>query len=222
MPNIIFDITGKNEKSIYEITEELTNVGYDANNVNIVWVLSNYEVAKEANRTRERVVPEAVLMDAHFGTAKTMSKLIFKNLDKSLINGDVYVILNNREETKFHKGTKVVKDFTYLQVKKSNSGVSMSNENKEKMKRWIEENTPKSPELFKPKISESDNKFHEIDKIKFSSNLYVVITDADPYDALTYFLNNKAIAMEYVSNYRKRISDIKDDVEGFIKKLKEF
>ena len=161
-------------------------------------------------------------MSTHSGAAKTMAHLIFTNLNKTLINGSIYVILNNRDETKFYKGTNVIKDFTYLHFKKPGTDVNMTKEIKDKLKNWIDNNTPKEPELFKPKIAESENKFHQIDKIKLTPKLYAIVSDSDPYDAMTYFLNNKAIAMEYVPDYKKRIVDIKNDIDSFIKKLNNF
>jgi dephospho-CoA kinase len=181
LPNIIFDITAKDPKSIYNAANQLIESGYSPENINIVWVLTNFEVAAVANKKRERVVPDDILLDSHVGAGETMSNIIFKSLKKELIDGSVYVILNNREETKAYAPSanmrdikpseaetkagiekynqmkmiiikqKFVPGFTYIQVKKQGGPVSMDDKMKEKVQGWIDTNTPKR--FYKPKLS---------------------------------------------------------------------
>jgi len=105
LPNIMFDITAKNVKSITGVIPLLQAVGYDATSIHLVWVLTKYSVAVRANATRERVVPADVLLKTHEGAADTVYRIIKKQLvSRSLLDGGIYVILNNRENTIFFTG----------------------------------------------------------------------------------------------------------------------
>ena len=101
LPNIIFDVTLKNVKKIKEFVPALIAQGYNVDNIHLVWVLTDYKVAVEANRTRDRVVPDDILLQTHDGAHKTMWDIVGKGNVPKEINGGIYVILNNRENTVF-------------------------------------------------------------------------------------------------------------------------
>lgn len=103
LPNIIFDVTLKNIKKIKETVPALLAQGYNVDNIHLVWVLTDYKVAVEANRTRDRVVPDNILLQTHDGAHKTMWDIVGKGNVPKEINGGIYVILNNRENTVFFK-----------------------------------------------------------------------------------------------------------------------
>lgn len=105
LPNILFDVTLKNVNKINKTLPDLLAQGYKTENIHLVWVLTDYKIAVEANRTRERVVPDDILLQTHDGAHKTMWDIIGKrNIPKNL-DGGIYVILNNRENTVFFKDT---------------------------------------------------------------------------------------------------------------------
>lgn len=114
-PNLLFDVTLKEESDIREIIPKLVETGYDPKNINLVWILSNYKIAIVRNRERERVVPEDILIQTHAGAKSTMVGLMkgeigTRWLNTKNINGEVWAILNNNEETLFwgdSKGKKV-------------------------------------------------------------------------------------------------------------------
>lgn len=105
LPNILFDVTLKNIKKIKETMPDLIAAGYKAENTHLVWILTDYTVAVQANKTRERVVPDDILLQTHVGAHKTMWDIIGKNNVPKEINGGIYVVLNNRENTVFFKDT---------------------------------------------------------------------------------------------------------------------
>lgn len=242
LPNIIFDITAKNVKSIYNTADQLLKAGYKVENINIVWVLTNYDVAATANKKRARVVPDDILLDTHFGASETMTNIIFKNLDSSLVDGSIYVILNNREETKAYKPTGMqreikpgeskelynqmmlnVEDFTYIQVKKPKQSVKMDDKMSEKVKTWIEVNTPER--MYAPKYKTEEEILNApgyLETVNVGSGLVAYIHDSDPFDAITYSINGDITATEYRSDYKRRIKDIKNDVPSFIETLKNY
>lgn len=150
LPNVIFDITLKEISDISEVMPKLQEVGYDPKNVHIVWVLTNYRVAVMNNADRERVVPEDILLKTHEGAAKTMYQIVSGSIPRG-INGKVAVILNNRENTIFFdspnsKGDKVIKDFTYLTVKKEGKRPEKRGQVQKQVFDWIKKNIPKTKE----------------------------------------------------------------------------
>lgn len=150
LPNILFDITLKEIEDITEVMPKLQEVGYDPKNVHIVWVLTNYRVAVMNNAGRERVVPEDILLKTHEGAAKTMYQIVTGTIPRG-VDGKVAVILNNRENTIFFdrpnsQGEKVIKDFTYLTIKKEGKAPDSRKEVQQQVFDWIKNNIPKTKE----------------------------------------------------------------------------
>lgn len=109
LPNIMFDITAKGLGDITKVVPQLLSVGYHPRDIHITWILTNYQVAVGNNAGRERVVPSDILLGTHIGAAKTMTEIAFKNaVPRSMVDGGIYVVLNNRENTVvWQKGTGV-------------------------------------------------------------------------------------------------------------------
>lgn len=160
LPNIIFDITGKEMGDFDEVIPRLIETGYDAKNIHIAWVLTDFKVAYTANLTRERVVPAQVFLDTHVGAAKTMQKLIDEKKMPEGANGRFVVIMNNRENTIFfntgdvYKGKAVdlknqkkvnapgVSGFYYITVKEAGQGFKPEETWKEELHKQIVANVP--------------------------------------------------------------------------------
>lgn len=155
LPNIVFDITAKDLGAITKVIPLLQSVGYDARNIHITWILTNFEVAVKNNAGRDRVVPKDILLKTHVGAANTMSEIAFKNaIPRSMVDGGIYVVLNNRNNTIIYtdangkplKNAKVsmhVKDFTYMQLKKPGKAPENREDVKNQLKGWIDANAPK-------------------------------------------------------------------------------
>ena len=183
LPNLMFDITAKKVASITSVVKPLMDAGYDSKNVHLIWVLKDYKASVRANKTRDRVVPQDILLQTHEGASETMWHVITKILPKGL-NGRIDVILNNNSQTAFFvdkKGDKitvepnqqnkldkaqpVVKGFTSLPVKKQGGGILPEKVWQTILVRWILGNAPESidldnPEQFKTqqvKVGESVN-----------------------------------------------------------------
>ncbi|WP_298751893.1 hypothetical protein [uncultured Arcobacter sp.] len=125
-PNLIFDITSKNVKNIKKAITPAIEMGYKSEDISLVWVLTNYELAIKNNAGRSRVVPHDILLATHEGASMTITDLIGGNSSElSDINGEVYVIFNNRdftinyEQTGNQKSDKntTLKNFLYVKVK---------------------------------------------------------------------------------------------------------
>ena len=155
LPNLLFDITAKKVKSITSVIKPLVDAGYDANNIHLIWVLTNYHLSVKQNKKRDRVVPDDVLLLTHEGAAKTIWSILTGGLPKGL-NGRIDVILNNRENTVMFKDSKgnemegAVKGFKSLPVKKQGGGIMPEKVWKKILYGWISDNGPKTVDLRKP------------------------------------------------------------------------
>ena len=154
LPNILFDITLKDVEDITEVIPRLTEVGYEAKNIHLVWILANYHVAVAANAERERVVDDKILLQTHEGAANTMYGLI-RSKGVPNLGGGVHVILANRENTiywtdsegnkiKTADGKSVIKDFTYLTLKPEGKNWNTEKEVNGQVLDWIKDNIPRT------------------------------------------------------------------------------
>lgn len=153
LPNIIFDITLKEVEDVTEVLPLLKDIGYDVKNVHLTWILTNFKTAIVNNRERSRVVPEDILLDTHEGARDSMIGFIKGNLPRG-VNGQVNVILNNPELTVPYVGKDkkpikatgskkiVIKDFTYLRMKKEGKPFEKDINIKRQVFDWIKSNTP--------------------------------------------------------------------------------
>jgi len=156
LPNIIFDITLKKKESITKILPLLMEVGYNPRNIHLIWVLTNYYIAVEQNKDRDRIVPDDILLDTHEGAANTMWQFVNAGTPATL-DGSVHVVLGGRKHTVFWKhpktgremspasgGSVMIRDFKYLTVK--DAGANMEDETalKSQILDWIRENAPRT------------------------------------------------------------------------------
>jgi dephospho-CoA kinase len=152
LPNIIFDITAKKITSITEVLPMLHSVGYKPNNIHLVWILTDYEIAIKQNAERARVVPADIMLDTHIGAGNTVWGMVTSALPKGM-NGRVDVILNNQQNTVFFiqrttdkktgKKKAVVSGFLSLPVKKQGGPILPEKLWKDTLYNWIKDNGPK-------------------------------------------------------------------------------
>jgi hypothetical protein len=122
-PNIIFDTTLKDLPKLERLTRQAASLGYDKENIHIVWVVNDIEVAKSQNQARSRRVPSEILVNTHRGAANTMGDII--NMGKKLkryMDGDIVFAFNkvgvDANLAKSGRGGSYVKDANYFYVKK--------------------------------------------------------------------------------------------------------
>jgi hypothetical protein len=153
LPNLMFDVTLKEIEDIKEVMPMLNALGYNNKNIHVTWVLTDYYVAVQANQERERVVPDKILLQTHVGASETMSEIIKGKLPRG-VNGEVRVILNNRDQTipfkgedgkpiKTSSGKIVIKDFTYVTLKKRGKSFEKDASVEKQVWNWITKNVPK-------------------------------------------------------------------------------
>ena len=156
LPNILIDTTMQSKSKIKEALPALLEAGYDPKNIHIIWVLTDYAVAIEQNRERERIVPDDIMLITHEGASTTMYNFI-KHGTPRTINGGVYIVLGGRKNTVLYtdsngkpiktgknKDTVVVKDFSYLTMKVPGSRMTKNSDLKKQAYNWILQNAPKT------------------------------------------------------------------------------
>ena len=153
LPNIVIDSTFADLDDMKIYIPKFLAAGYKAKDIHVTWVLTNYEIAIKNNKKRDRVVPEDIVLKTHKGAANTVFTLIRTGFPKE-IDGGIYVILNNPENTMFivdpktgeHykdiKGRKVVGNFMYLTIKKPGKSITTDSEIKKQLYSWIQDNVP--------------------------------------------------------------------------------
>ena len=153
LPNLIFDSTFKEVSDMTDVLPKLFAAGYEPKNIHVSWVLTNYQIAIKNNKSRARVVPEDILLATHAGAAQTAYNLVSTSMPPS-VQGGVYVILNNPENTIFivdpqtgkaykdKKGNPVIKDFKYLVLKEPGKPAKKEIDVKKQLLTWIKDNVP--------------------------------------------------------------------------------
>jgi hypothetical protein len=94
-PNIIFDVTLKDLTKLQNLTNSVKSIGYKSENIHIVWVVNDIEVAKKQNMMRDRRVPVEILINTHRGVSQTMNDIV--NMGKTItryMDGDIVFAFN--------------------------------------------------------------------------------------------------------------------------------
>ncbi|QFR55826.1 hypothetical protein JC221_180 [Yersinia phage JC221] len=121
-PNLIFDVTLKGMSKLASIARDVESLGYQKENIHIVWVMNDVHIAIEQNQKRDRVVPTEILMDTHEGAALTMAKILnMGDALKQYMDGDIWISFNkvgiDSEIKKSDKGGMFVVKSNYIKVK---------------------------------------------------------------------------------------------------------
>jgi hypothetical protein len=94
-PNLIFDVTMKSLTQLQKYTLPIQELGYDAKNIHIVWVVNDIEVAKAQNLRRARTVPAEILVNTHRGASHTMHDIVKMGNDlRRYMDGDIVFAFN--------------------------------------------------------------------------------------------------------------------------------
>ena len=159
-PNIIFDVTLKDLRKLEKITRQVSSIGYDKQNIHIVWVVNDIEVAKAQNTKRDRVVPTDILVNTHRGASNTMNDIInMGNGLKKYMDGDIVFAFNkiniDSEIIKSDKsGSKVgmkgdtkggmyLKDANYFYAKRKGKGATPASKLTKELRAKIAQYVPK-------------------------------------------------------------------------------
>lgn len=147
-PNIIFDVTLKSLTKLSKISKQVKDLGYDAKNIHIVWVVNDVEVAKTQNAKRARTVPVEILINTHRGVSQTMADIIGmgKTLKKYL-DGDIVFAFNkvgvDSKVAKSGRGGSYVKDANFFYIKRAGKDITPMDKMTRDLKAKIQAYVPK-------------------------------------------------------------------------------
>lgn len=149
-PNLIFDVTMKDIAKLESITRNAQNLGYAKENIHVVWVLNDIEIAQQQNLERDRVVPSEILLTTHEGAAITMARIMNMGSDLGkYLDGDMFIAFNKRGEDttiiKSPNGGMYVLDANYLQIKKKGRKVMSTSDLSSEIRNKIRDYTPDTP-----------------------------------------------------------------------------
>lgn len=120
LPNIIFDETLADMDNLYKFIPKLIEIGYEPQNIHIVWVLTEFHQASKQNAARSRQVAADILLHTHVGAATNMFNILsgrVSSVGPAMVNGEIVVVMNQPGSVTMHKDNKTIKDFKYVRVK---------------------------------------------------------------------------------------------------------
>lgn len=106
-PNLIFDKTCKTFSDIVKIRDAVLALGYQKENIHLVWVLNKISIALQQNQKRERQVDPNILISTHKGVSQTMQQFLKLGDEISqYIDGDIWISFNQANVDVFSRQTK--------------------------------------------------------------------------------------------------------------------
>ena len=123
LPNLIFDTSLARYSKLDGLCTTVKELGYAAENIHVVWVLTPIEVAAELNKKRSRTVSDEVQIGNHTGASSTMQQVLTSTGLRKSMDGDIFIAFNKPKDdstlVKSSSGGSYLKDASYVQVKKS-------------------------------------------------------------------------------------------------------
>ncbi len=110
-PNVVFDVTLKDEKKMFTLCNDLQRYGWDKKDIHLAWILNDFEVASIQNQSRERKVPKTIFDKTHVGASNTMKEIVtnFRKFAKAM-DGEIWIIPNQRNKDNVFEFTGKNKD----------------------------------------------------------------------------------------------------------------
>jgi len=96
-PNLIFDVTMKDIPALFEIIRAAATLGYNRNNVHLVWTVTSFDIAAANNAARKRSVSNDILKSTHAGVLATIKILLSDSVTlQRYLDGMVYFAFNRK------------------------------------------------------------------------------------------------------------------------------
>ena len=147
-PNLIFDVTLKDFSQFEKYTLPIKKLGYENQNIHVVWVVNDIEVAMAQNEKRDRTVPAQILVGTHRGASNTLHDIINMGTDLSrYMDGDIVFAFNKVGVDSSYKvsgkGGAYVEKANYVYVKRAGEKVNknkITNDLKKKLADYVPKN----------------------------------------------------------------------------------
>ena len=113
LPNLIFDQTFSWKDEIKSRADKLIEAGYKKENLHVVYVFVDIDIALKQNRERKRTLPDDVIINTGRGSKKTFTKLVQGKMEGAdNVDGEYHIIFRSKNN-----------EPTSMQVKKSGKPV---------------------------------------------------------------------------------------------------
>jgi hypothetical protein len=150
-PNLIFDVTLKDLQKLAKITSNVTDLGYKKEDIHIVWVVNDIEIAQKQNKERDRMVAPEILINTHRGVSSTMNDIVKMGSKlKNYMDGDIVFAFNkigvDSSVLKSKRGGMVIDKANYVYVKRRGKPVSSIKSLSKSLKDKINSYVPKGVE----------------------------------------------------------------------------
>jgi len=106
-PNLLFDRTFSFAGEIENISKSLIRYGYKPENIHIVYVFTDVNIALKRNRERSRTLADDIIVQSAKGAKKNFIDLLFQRMKSAPVNGDFFMIVNERVITIKKSGKRV-------------------------------------------------------------------------------------------------------------------
>ena len=126
-PNLIYDVTLKDLQKLETISSEVQKLGYEKENIHIVWVVNDVNTAIQQNAKRDRRVAKDILIDTHELVSYTISNILKKNTLRKYMDGDFWFVFNKQFTDSVlnvsDNGGSYIKDAVYFKVKEKSKNI---------------------------------------------------------------------------------------------------
>jgi hypothetical protein len=95
-PNLLFDRTFSYAGEIEKISKSLIRYGYKSENIHVVYVFTDVNIALNRNRERSRTLADDIVVQSTKGAKRNFIDLLFQRMKAAPVNGDFYMIVNER------------------------------------------------------------------------------------------------------------------------------
>lgn len=185
LPNIIFDMVGKNPDEIMDLCLDAHDLGYQTM---LVWVVTTRHQALLRNLSRDRQIPDVILHKAANALSDNMPKFLDNPLSVEHLD-DAWIVFNSTETL---DGNDLQGDDTKqaaVKLEATNGGFTMSEETKQRLLRYLGKNetNPSNPEVymssreiadkygkpkykFNPKTEQDEFNGYSFDRSQFDKN----------------------------------------------------
>jgi len=125
---MIFDVTMKSMSQLQKYTLPLQDIGYKKENIHIVWVVNDIEVAKAQNENRDRSVPVEILVNTHRGASQTMGDIVKMGQGITrYMDGEIVLAFNkvgiDSSLVKSGRGGSYIEDANYVYIKRQGKSI---------------------------------------------------------------------------------------------------
>ena len=100
LPNVLFDISLASYRQLEEIVDLAVEGGYNPDNIHLVYVITDWEIALNRNRGRERVLDDGVVLKTLTQAAGTFMKMLQEGFPPGF-NGAVKLVMTHGKEPEY-------------------------------------------------------------------------------------------------------------------------